>query len=552
MRAVYGILIVKAKVNLPIPLQIVAFRNTKEMRQVAPLFNGKPTEVAGLFQGGQDRSFIMLDMSVENPYSVVFHEYAHQLLNGNITAPIDPWFEEGFAEYFSSIEVDNKEARVGKIPEDEYRVLKEFGVMKIADLFRVRQNTATYNESGDHRSTFYAESGMLTHYIYDNKLLSKVGDYFELVVNKHVPVETAIQQAFGMSAPQFDKVLYNYMRDGHYKYYPIRTPAGIDSATYKVTSLKATESAAVLADIHLHSRDYQDRAIAEFQEILKSDPNNAAACRGLGFAYLQKQDFHQASDYFKRASQLNSSDPRVHYYIALLMFREHGFGAGAELAEMTRELETSLNLDPTFADSYSLLAFTQSTAGDNAKALATMQKAVAISPRNAEYRFNLANLYAANRQVDQAIAVLQGLRGTDSPGLAARVEAALQQAQQFQEAIKSAGPNGLVIRRSDDESDTESDEQELRPAASSPTPKSTPAKFLKGTLTNADCTTTPPSVLLTVTSGKNTWKMMVPDRNHMVLIGADEFSCSWNKEKVAVNYRETAEGQGSVISLEIQ
>jgi hypothetical protein len=59
-------------------------------------------------------------------------------------------------------------------------------------------------------------------------------------------------------------------------------------------------------------------------------------------------------------------------------------------------------------------------------------------------------------------------------------------------------------------------------------------------------------VLLTVTSGKNTWKMTVPDRNHLVLIGADEFSCSWNKEKIAVNYRETAAGQGSVISLEIQ
>src|ERR1700736_363200 len=48
MRAVYGVLITKAKVNLPIPLQIVAFRNTKEMRQVAPLFKGKTTEVAGL------------------------------------------------------------------------------------------------------------------------------------------------------------------------------------------------------------------------------------------------------------------------------------------------------------------------------------------------------------------------------------------------------------------------------------------------------------------------------------------------------------------------
>ena len=48
MRAVFATLMTKAKVSLPIPLQIVAFRNTKEMRQVAPVWHGKPTQVAGL------------------------------------------------------------------------------------------------------------------------------------------------------------------------------------------------------------------------------------------------------------------------------------------------------------------------------------------------------------------------------------------------------------------------------------------------------------------------------------------------------------------------
>src|SRR5436853_7274884 len=67
MRAVFASLMVNANVNIPIPLQIVAFRNTKEMRQFAPLWQGKPTQLAGLYQGGEDRSFIMLDMSVENP-----------------------------------------------------------------------------------------------------------------------------------------------------------------------------------------------------------------------------------------------------------------------------------------------------------------------------------------------------------------------------------------------------------------------------------------------------------------------------------------------------
>src|SRR5215467_9327969 len=133
MRAAFGSLMTKAHVNLAVPLQIVAFRNSKELRQFAPLFKGKPTEVAGLFVGGKDRTFILLDMSSENPWSVVFHEYGHRLLDGNLNLETDPWFEEGFAEYFASIEVDGKQARIGKIPPETYMILQQSGMMKTAD-----------------------------------------------------------------------------------------------------------------------------------------------------------------------------------------------------------------------------------------------------------------------------------------------------------------------------------------------------------------------------------------------------------------------------------
>jgi Flp pilus assembly protein TadD len=545
MRGVFGTLMTKANVNLPVPLQIVAFRNTKEMRQVAPLFNGKPTELAGLFQGGDDRSFIMLDMSVENPWVVVFHEYAHQLMNGNLKGEFDPWFQEGFAEYFSSIEVDGKEARVGKIPSVDYMILQQLGMMKIADLFRVRENSSTYNESGDHRSTFYAESSMVMHYIYDNQLLSRVGNYFDLKENKHVPVEDAIQQAFGMSAAQFDKALRNYVGSGRFKYYPISNPASISSNTYTATPMTAAAGSAVLADIHLHTRDYQDRALSEFQELVKSDPKNATACRGLGYAYLQKHQFAEAAEYFNRASQLDSKDPRVHYYNALLMVRQNGFGS-RYLPTMTKELETSISLDPTFADSYALLAFAQSTAGNSAEALVTIRKALAISPRNQQYLFNYANLYLANRQPDPAIALLQSLRATDNPQLAAEVNVLLGQAQRFKENMEEDPEIG----------DTDTNTAEKGPAngplvVSAPPTRSVSAKFLAGTLTDVDCST-PPAVLITLASGAKTWKMKVADRNHLILIGADEFSCVWSKKKVAVNYFETGEGEANVISLEIQ
>jgi tetratricopeptide (TPR) repeat protein len=202
-------------------------------------------------------------------------------------------------------------------------------------------------------------------------LIPKLSVYFSLKIDKGMPVEDAIQQSFGMSAAQFDRALRTYVSSQHYLYYAIPTPPAITSKDYSVKPLSQADSGAVIADIHLHSLDHRNQALAEFQEIIKTDPNNAAACRGLGYAYLQTQDFMLAEEYFKRAARLNSKDPRVHYYSALLLSREGSSDQG-DLMEMTKELETAIALDPGFGDAYLLLAFTQARTGDSADALASM------------------------------------------------------------------------------------------------------------------------------------------------------------------------------------
>jgi hypothetical protein len=57
---------------------------------------------------------------------------------------------------------------------------------------------------------------------------------------------------------------------------------------------------------------------------------------------------------------------------------------------------------------------------------------------------------------------------------------------------------------------------------------------------------------LAVVSGGKNWKMQVQDSKHILLIGAGSFSCSWSKQKVALNYRETGDAAGNVISIEVQ
>lgn len=553
MRAAFGTLMSKAKVNLPVPLEIVAFRNTKELRQFAPLWKGKPTEVSGLFQSGSDRSFIMLDLSVENPWSVVFHEYAHQLMEGNLATQMDPWFEEGFAEYFSSIEVDNKQVRVGKIPNDTYVILQQDGMMKVADLFRVRQNSRTYNESGDHRTVFYAESSMVVHYLYDNQLLSKLPIYFDLADNKNVPVEDAIQQAFGMAPQQFDKVMRNYVSSGRYRYFPLPPPPGITTESYTSIPVSAMQARAIMADIHLHSVDYQDKAVDEFEAIIAADPSNAAALRGLGYAALRKRDFAHAADYFRRAVQANSNDARVYYYSALLVNQEDSMTRDPDkLSSMRDDLAKSIALDPDFADAHALMAYAHMASGEREQALVSMKRAIELSPRNEQYLFNLSQMYIAMGKVSDATAVLGPLAGSADPQVAARARESIEQIKKMQVVLQAArSPEGSLIQSPSVPTERAAQVQVAEKEEVHPPPTATPPKFLKGELISVDCSRAPTAVL-TVLSGTRTVKMKIADTQHAIVIGADDFSCGWTKKKVAVNYRESADGELSVMTVEIQ
>ena len=46
--------------------------------------------------------------------------------------------------------------------------------MPVASLFSVGHDAKIYNESGDHRTLFYAESWLVVHYIFDHNLLAQM------------------------------------------------------------------------------------------------------------------------------------------------------------------------------------------------------------------------------------------------------------------------------------------------------------------------------------------------------------------------------------------
>lgn len=228
MRAVFAILLGKDRLSESRPLTILAFKNDKTYYQLAPLRQGQPIQAPGFFLPGEDQDFIALNLFATDPWRAVAHDFAIRLLNYNYP-PAQGWFDEGIAEYFSSIRIDDRQVEIGGDPELQPAVAEDLignqretqpaksltellGAqvwLSIPDLFTVKRDPTTKNE-GTHHTLYYAESWMVMHYLLHQKKLPETGQYFGLFLNQHIPIEEAIKQAYGMGSSQLEQVVKDY------------------------------------------------------------------------------------------------------------------------------------------------------------------------------------------------------------------------------------------------------------------------------------------------------------------------------------------------------
>lgn len=415
MRAVFGALFNKAKITTSQPMYIIAFRNTREFRAVCPLWNGKPEQLAGYFQPGNGVTYISLDSSLEDKWRVVFHEYGHFLLNSNLQdAP--PWFDEGFAEYFSTVDIRGKDFVYGNMPQGDVQILQQYKWLPIDQLFSVKHDSPYYNEH-NRQTIFYAESWLaVSHYWFNPPYRKQIITYLQ--IENQMPADEAIQKAFGMDPKTLDNEFRRFYATGQLGLYKGAMPPGIDKLPMDAKPMDEIDARAHVAELKLQMKDHHAEAVQEFEAILKEKPDQPVALRGLAYAALLAGDKEKASAYFRKVTTIQSDDPHLYYFSAMLLSQLDARQNKDSAIEMQKDLERAVQLDPNFADAYGLLALAFTWQGKREEAIPPAEKAVLLSPRSETWAMNLAGFYANAKRYDDAIKVAGALTKSASPATA--------------------------------------------------------------------------------------------------------------------------------------
>ena len=466
----------------------------------------------------------------------------------------------------------------------------------------MKHDTSTYTE-GTHHTLFYAQSWMTMHYLLHENKLPETGTYLDLVENQHVPVEEAIQKAYGVTPAQFDQAVKDYFHSltpltqaldasrqpgsqpnapQVYQFPEIVGPS--DSAIY-AKAISEADARALTAQVRIRIPERREAGLQELQALAsageatasqaavekekekeKDDKKiasvvsgNEIAHRVLAWDHLQRGEFDAAAEELGNAAVLKPGDMWIRYYLCVMKYRiaqsKHTEIVG--LPNMMQDLRAVLEWYPEFADAYDLMAIARMEGGGSVAAMQAERAAMQLSPRNQQYVLHLAEIYVADKKWEAARALLERLKSNSNAKIAAQARERLEQLPNEQKYGVSAASAASAKKLTTQSSPFDVLEQDAAKRAAAQATQSAgtadkrPAKFLQGRLVGVDCSQSP-AAILTVTSGGMVLKLRTTDYKSLLLIGADAFSCDWSNRSVSVNYKAGGLSDGDLVSVEVR
>ncbi len=486
-RETFRQLFTRTNLSSPIATNVVVFKSSSAYKPFKPKrADGKIDDfVAGYFQPGEDINYITLSTDGEDAdiFGTIFHEYVHFIVNTNFgKSEVPPWFNEGLAEYYQTFEIaKDQEVKLGLPQSGHLLTLQQNKLIPLETLFKI--NNYSLHQNGNHsRSVFYAQSWALMHYLLQGGKSEGLSKFLDLSM-KNVPAEKAFQDSFQMNYAQMEKELKKYVAQNSYKYSFVSFKNKlVFDAEMQISPLDETDSNAYLGDLLYHTNRADD-AGEYLQKAVDLKPDSSMANTTFGMVKMRQRKYDEAKNYFEKAIAKDQKNHLAFYQYAYLLSREgrdeFGFVNSfpkEQSAKMRDLLKKSIAINPSFTESYEMLAFVSLVNNENLdEAVTYLLKALKYQPGNQRYAIRIAEIYLRQEKFDEAAKIADKiLKTTDEPEVKMRAENLAGQIQQHREiyavnedsrkkyetAIAEAKKNGrepIIIRRA-------ASEKELTPA----------------------------------------------------------------------------------------
>ena len=200
------------------PLTVVIFARDRDFRDYRPLGpDGKPQPMAGFFSRLESSAVAGLSGAISSKElrRTIFHEGTHWFMSGSgQTQPV--WLEEGFAEVFSTFEIEKGKAKWGSPIEEHVYALQEIDRLPLQKLLTLGQENLSHKDTLQ-TGIIYAESWAFVHYLIfgEHKMSRRAVSEYVALLGKIHPDE-AFQRAFGRTVKEMDREFRQYLDGGTY------------------------------------------------------------------------------------------------------------------------------------------------------------------------------------------------------------------------------------------------------------------------------------------------------------------------------------------------
>ena len=358
--------------------------------------------VAGFFHGGPERDYIALH-SGPDAGRVAFHEYVHLVLSHG-PAVLPRWFEEGTADFYSTLTRSGNRWSVGEPIESRLTWLTNSRLLSAAQLNSVTPMSDEYQDR--ERGLFYSESWALVHMLNLSSEWRAGMPSFVLLLSEGRTADDAFKAAFGKTLDQAVAALPRYLRGMRAATVGDVTPAPVNAI--RVEPVPPTRATLALADFALNV-ERTDQARRLLEKLSMDSPEVVAAAGAL--ARAEHRD-DEARKLLTKAIELGSRDAATYFEYA--MVEED---AGATASRVEELLGKVIELNPNFADAQFLLGVRKTDTGLYDPAIAHLKVATQLRPRRSDYWHALGYAQSqAGRSADALASARRALATASTSG----------------------------------------------------------------------------------------------------------------------------------------